>query len=405
MEYTFRNVNHAFEGLVNIFKGDQRKLEVQDSRNGAVTRLVGPVTFKYKYPRQRVLLYKKRNANPFFHVYEAMWMLAGRNDLKPLQALVKTFGQFSDNGETLNGAYGFRWRKAKAVQQDGTDDPFRCDQLEVLINHLYTFPRSRRAVLQMWNVQDDLLKVHHSADVCCNLCVMFELVHKKCVCGGTGVVDVKKQFERRGDKERPCKVCKGRVDSLGEYPSALNMTVVNRSNDALLGMLGANYVHFSFLQEYVAGLLGVEVGTYCQFTNNLHCYHNDMFKNLSDITAEELTVSYDTDHTPTNRVVSSAQITPLVPALSDSSKWHSAIHNLDYDIEQFCNDPYSNTVYYSPFLNKVAKPMFASYYAWKQGAVEKAYDLALDLTDLDWYQAVLNWYDTRVENAKGKKQA
>jgi hypothetical protein len=35
------------------------------------------------------------------------------------------------------------------------------------------------------------------------------------------------------------------------------MTVTNRSNDLCWGMLGANYVHFTILQEYLAARLGV----------------------------------------------------------------------------------------------------------------------------------------------------
>ena len=39
---------------------------------------------------------------------------------------------------------------------------------------------SRRAVLQMWNVEDDLLKVDSSRDVCCNLSVLFTVERGVC---------------------------------------------------------------------------------------------------------------------------------------------------------------------------------------------------------------------------------
>ena len=37
-------------------------------------------------------------------------MLDGRNDLEPLTYFVKSMEDFSDDGETLWGAYGWRWR-------------------------------------------------------------------------------------------------------------------------------------------------------------------------------------------------------------------------------------------------------------------------------------------------------
>ena len=52
----------------------------------------------------------------------------------------------------------------------------------------------------------------------------------------------------------------------------LNMTVANRSNDMIWGAYGANAVHMSFLQEYVASMCGVKCGIYTQFTHNLHAY-------------------------------------------------------------------------------------------------------------------------------------
>src|SRR5207237_2010921 len=52
----------------------------------------------------------------------------------------------------------------------------------------------------------------------------------------------------------------------------LDMTVINRSNDTLWGALGSNYVHFSFLHEYISLATGCVVGRYNQFSNNLHVY-------------------------------------------------------------------------------------------------------------------------------------
>lgn len=50
------------------------------------------------------------------------------------------------------------------------------------------------------------------------------------------------------------------------------MTVCNRSNDAIWGMMGANVVHMTFLQELIAFAVGVDLGVYRVYTNNLHIY-------------------------------------------------------------------------------------------------------------------------------------
>lgn len=191
------------------------------SRNGRVLAIQEPVTIKYLNPQDRVLLSPTRDANPFFHMAEAMWMLAGRNDLAPVEAYVSTFGQYSDDGITLHGAYGHRWI-----------NHFGIDQLTELVTELRT-SGSRRAVLGMWDPRADLPKLRTGGkDVPCNTHAYFAI----------------------------------RTDG------KLDMTVCNRSNDAIFGCFGANLVHFSILQEYLASVLGVPVGKYCQVTNNLHIY-------------------------------------------------------------------------------------------------------------------------------------
>jgi len=162
-------------------------------------------------------------------------MLAGRNDVASLAYYNSKMKEFADNNKTLNGAYGYRWRNASQGQKAGQqswEENYKFDQLQFLIRHLKETPNSRRSVLQMWNVEDDLLKIDVSSDVCCNTNAYF----------------------------------------LVEDEKYLNMTVCNRSNDMVWGMLGANVVHMSFLLEYMAAHLGLKVGTYNQFTNNLHVY-------------------------------------------------------------------------------------------------------------------------------------
>lgn len=268
MEIVTRDVNGAMRTLVHTFVRRVGPVVENTYENpngdGRVLRINQPVTVCYTHPRNRVLHNAQRDANPFFHLYESLWMLAGRNDLASVAYYNGNMKKFSDDGKTLNGAYGYRWRKACPTDKhydgpggiDGWTTTHSVDQLDLIVDMFKCVPNTRRAVLSMWNVEDDLLKagcdlandkygVYSSKDICCNLNVMFELE--------TVIDRASHGYEQEYDY--------------------LNITVTNRSNDLLWGMLGANYVQFSMLQEYLAARIGVYVGKYYHITNNLHVYH------------------------------------------------------------------------------------------------------------------------------------
>lgn len=222
------NVRNSHEALSRALQLLDKEGIRRDSRNGPV--LIGPsVTTIYSHPTEKVVFFPERDSNIFFLVAEALWMLAGRNDLAPVRRYVSTFGNFSDDGISLNGAYGFRWRKA-----------FDRDQLSIIIRRLKENPDDRRCVLQMWDTRLDLdIK---SVDVCCNLTATFQR----------------------------------------NISGSLDMTVFCRSNDILWGAYFANAFHFGMLLEYVALGIGCLVGTYTQISVNWHGYLNtlDSVKNV-----------------------------------------------------------------------------------------------------------------------------
>lgn len=306
MHFKYRNINDAFKDLVEGIHTKRIPTRVRDSRNGPVLQIEEPVIITYEKPRERVLFNKGRDCNPFFHLFESLWMLAGRNDVAPLRYFNSNIANYSDDGETFNGSYGYRWRshlpnwKPKPyMEKTGTSnaefdtnlaghkvfkDYDSIDQLDVLIKHLQEKPESRRAVLQMWNVEDDLLKVDTSRDVACNLSVLFSIREDKNLHGWDPdklMRKIDQEYEMAGlarkdgdmlDSERRMKKIKEYRDGYDGVTTYLDMTVFNRSNDMIWGALGANYCHMGFLQEYMACSLGVEVGVYNQVTNNLHCY-------------------------------------------------------------------------------------------------------------------------------------
>lgn len=210
-----RNVNEALISGIWLLKTEGVQ---ETSRNGPVLVAPGLVVTEYTRPTERVLFSPKRDCNHVFHLMEAIWMLAGRNDVAWLEQFNSGYARYADAG-VVHGAYGHRWRKN-----------FGIDQLPIISAMLKKDPLSRQAVLQMWDFDDKDLD---------------------------------------GDwKDRPCNT-HVYFDCRNER---LNMTVCCRSNDMLWGAYGANVVHFSILQEVLAAEIGVPVGVYRQMSNNFHVY-------------------------------------------------------------------------------------------------------------------------------------
>lgn len=372
MHLKFRNINQAFRELVSGIHSNTIPTTRRSSRNGDVLMIEEPCVITYTHPRERVLFNSARDANPFFALYESMWMIAGRNDVQSLAYYVKDIGKYSDDGKTFNGAYGYRWRHAKLY-------PRHNDQLKRLIDHLKRTPDSRRAVLSMWNVEDDLLKIDSSRDVCCNLSVCFS---------------IRTWYESEGH------------DASGEPPHrALDMTVFNRSNDMILGMLGANVVHFSILQEYMAAHLGVEVGVYNQVTNNLHCYVSNWEPErwLGDV-LPDFYERYPNmrDGEPYNPEWCYSWHKPkLLSLVSDPATFDRELPEF-VELHKGPEEPTCKIAWQEPFFRDVASPMLRAFHVYKRKDYEAALVWAGRIEADDWRIAARSWIERRVKAKEAK---
>ncbi len=419
MHFKFRNVNDAFRELVQVFANPCREPSLpvvrRPSRNGDVLMIDEPVTVTYEKPLERVLFNAVRDANPFFHLMESLWMLAGRNDVAPVAYYAKQMREYSDDGVSLNGAYGHRWRRAKVTGSSPEDSIVRdgeydtTDQLDVIVNHLKADPTSRRAVLQMWNVEDDLLKiggkVEHrpinevcdlnnggkrctcppeyppSKDVCCNLSVMFSLRADP------------DNWSRELDMER--------LVMTEVRPYLLDMTVTNRSNDMVWGMLGANYVHFTFLQEYVAARLGVEAGKYHHFTNNLHVYGWN-WKPDEWLLWETKAGHPDYPQWPEYHGYGLGMHNPngpdvpmkTVPLIKDPAAFE---RELPAFVDHAWGGKDMRINWSEPFLDSVACPAAMAFAAHKAGEPTRAMGFAETIQADDWRVACTNWLQRRAK--------
>lgn len=357
------NANSVSEALSNGLHQLRVQGIKQPSRVGDVLVSPMPVMTVYKNPMNRVLFSPMRDANPFFHVMESLWMLAGRNDLPWLTQFNKRFAAYSDDGgKTQPGAYGYRWRNY-----------FGYDQLNEIIAELKKNPQTRRAVLAMWDGG-----------------AMWDTVDTDV----SGRDMSKNQFNSdllasaMGSADVPCNT-HAYFDTID---GRLNMTVCCRSNDIIWGAYGANAVHFSFLLEYMAAAIAIPMGVYRQFSNNFHLYTNVVPENQIMTMARDVeeTDRYTQREKPhfVNRVAS-------VPALRQvpligGEGCETFLNELDL---WFHGDPEDS--YDSMFLNHVAWPMFNSYMAFKEKNYVEAIEIAETIKAEDWRITCVEWLQRR----------
>jgi len=157
----------------------------------------------------------------------------------------------------------------------------------------------------------------------------------------------------------------------------LDLTVCCRSNDIIWGAYGANAVHFSMLHEYMAGRIGVGVGTMYQLSNNWHAYV-DVLDRVGDPNTTD----------PYLGIFSS------LPMGEDWDAW-------DMDLQMFMEGASTEGQFHRTYTNKwfslVAEPMIKVHRMWSSG--ER--DLALQHVNMvgasDWREAARLWMLRRTD--------
>lgn len=342
---TARNVGDALiKGLCHLYDEGVNR----DSRNGSVRVFPGPVTTHYKRPTERVIFFPERDANPYFHFMESLWMLDGRRDVAWVSHFSTNIKNYSDDGVNFHGAYGYRWRKHFTVteyEQPGAmyHKPIErisvIDQLEIIAHQLKANPDDRRIVLQMWDAPSDLGM--DGKDFPCNLIATF------------------------------------RINPYGN----LDMTVFNRSNDMIWGAYGANAVHFSVLQEVMAAWIGVPVGEYWQISTNFHAYADALDRHGHVVLRGNDVCPYHVK-----------EVEPFPIVNTDIDKWFS-------DLRMFMDEGSLAMGYNDRFFKKVAVPMLNSWNCWKTrddpSRKENALRWARDIQATDWRKACVEWLERR----------
>jgi thymidylate synthase len=162
-----------------------------------------------------------------------MWYLSASDTLDFIQHYIRDYHQFSDDGRTLNGAYGPR---IFSVGRMGGEDPPR-DQWQRMIETLKRRNGTRNALIQIFSNDD---AVRNTNDIPCTCTLQFVI-----------------------------------------RDNNVSLHAHMRSNDAFLG-LPHDVFSFTMLQEIAARELGVGLGSYLHSVASLHLYDdNDKFDSRS----------------------------------------------------------------------------------------------------------------------------
>lgn len=218
-----KTANEAWLGWFETLKEQAEKGFHDGSRDGLVVgEIINAITV-IEDPTRNIITNPDRNMPMRYAVGELLWYLSGSNELKDIEKFSKAWQRMSDNGFTVNSAYGDRIFKR-----------FGFDQLQYVVDALSANPLSRQAVIHIKDPVD--YTQYPTKDVPCTVALQYLL---------------------RGGK--------------------LYATTFMRSNDIWMGF---PYDVFSFtcLQILIAFKLHVDIGTYTHISSSLHLYERDYKK-------------------------------------------------------------------------------------------------------------------------------
>ena len=206
------------------------------------------VSFTIADPIPRTPYLAARRANIVFNHAEVLWYLSGRDDAATMVYYAPTLARLSSDGKTLTGtAYGPRLFAPSTV--DGIS------QFERALRLVRNDPDTKRAAMLLMTPEE--LIDQDNPDMACTLGLQFLL---------------------RGGR--------------------LNMAAFMRGNDAVIGLLGDTFA-FTFIQEFAARLLGVEMGSYSHHVGSMHINLLDLAR-VDQILAEPPSTGFPAEPMPTS---------------------------------------------------------------------------------------------------------
>jgi thymidylate synthase len=237
-----------------------------NERTGHETKALPGLSFSIDLQKDGFPILSIRKIPTKIFIAEQVWFISGAR--KPeifLRDFTKIWDDFTNPGDVVTVAYGYRWRKH-----------FGRDQLGKLVALLKKDPSSRHGVVVTWDPSSDGL-------------------------GGTSKGNV------------PCPYT-FTVNIIG---GRLNMMNVVRSNDMILGF-PHDVAGFALLQCILAQELGVEPGVYTHIIANAHVY-DIHYEAAKEMISRKLDVPKITIQLPANSYQrAEARDTSLVEEINDA---------------------------------------------------------------------------------------
>lgn len=212
------DIDEGYAKIIDRLLSDSLDTDVKTVSRKGETMREEPGVFILKNPHKRLVQNPARKLSPWFASGEFLWIASQEPDLKYILPFNKKFDVYSDDGETLFGAYGPRIGR----------------QLQDVVDKLKKDLWSRQAVINIGHPTDSSVE---TKDFPCNQTLHFDV-------------------------------------TLSNHKFAmpkLNMTCFIRSQDMLWGF-PYDVFHWTMLQEIIANELGVYVGEYRHYMTNCHLY-------------------------------------------------------------------------------------------------------------------------------------
>ncbi|PKP30826.1 MAG: thymidylate synthase [Bacteroidetes bacterium HGW-Bacteroidetes-17] len=254
----YEGINSFLVGASNLLlrEGVHRK-----TRGSNCWELPAPFMFKIRNPTARLVTIPQRNWNPVLPFAESLWLAMGRNDLAFISHYLKKMNDYSDDGFFLRGGYGPRLRKYNGIRNDyrisntihakiDNSGASQVDQFKYICKNFESDINTRRAIINIGDPPKDCFEINGSLKTTLDFpCT--RLLH----------------FQKDSNEAK------------------LNLTVYMRSNDFMWGASAVNIFNFTFIQEYFAKILNLEIGEYYHIANNFHYYerHKEQIKNISKV--------------------------------------------------------------------------------------------------------------------------
>lgn len=253
VEYT--GINSFLVGCSRILLKDSVK---RLTRGQVCFELPNPIIIKITNPLARIITIPERKWSYTLPYAESLWIASGRNDIALVENYVKRMSDFSDDGFYMRAAYGPRIRaysgigddhKRQYLQKDfSPQEIIEVDQLRFITEILKRDPNTRQAIITITDPPKDFLD---------------------------------RENFLKTTKDFPCTCSLQFLKVAGK----LDLIVHMRSNDFVWGASAVNIFNFTFLQEYMAHILGADIGNYYHIVNNFHYYQGfeNVLETLADI--------------------------------------------------------------------------------------------------------------------------